>query len=84
MVAAMQQTSKFDNKYEDDFEGANVTLDMETERIRQFPEDYEAINSVNNPDERILMKQVVFMKYERILKKQAKQERKKKKAALKA
>ena len=30
------------------------------------------------------MKQVVFMKYERILKKQAKQERKKKKAMLKA
>jgi len=30
------------------------------------------------------MKQVVFMKYERILKKHAKQERKKKKAMLKA
>jgi len=29
MVGAMNAgTSKFDNKYEDDFEGANVTMDM--------------------------------------------------------
>ena len=84
MVGAMNAgTSKFDNKYEDDFEGANVTMDMQTARLRQFPEDYEAINSVDNPDERILLKQVIFMKYEKILKKQAKIERKKKKKALK-
>lgn len=84
MVGAMKlPESKFDNQYEDDFEGANVTLDMATERLRQFPEDYEAVNSIGNPDERILLKQVVFMKYERILKKQAKTERKKKKKALK-
>jgi hypothetical protein len=56
MVGAMQLTSKFDNKYEDDFEGANVTMDMATDRIRQFPEDYEALNSIANPDERILLK----------------------------
>jgi len=34
MVGAMQLTSKFDNKYEDDFEGANITMDMDTVRIR--------------------------------------------------
>jgi hypothetical protein len=33
MVGAMQQTSKFDQKYEDDFEGANITLDMNTSRL---------------------------------------------------
>lgn len=34
MVQAMHQTSKFDHKYEDDFEGANVTLDMNTSRLK--------------------------------------------------
>lgn len=52
---------------------------MNTERLKQFPEDYEAINSIECPDQRILLKQVIFMKYEKILKKQAKQERKRKK-----
>lgn len=61
-----------------------MTLDMNTDRLRQFPEDYAAINSIDNPDERIILKQVVFMKYERLLKKQAKLERKRKKKALKA
>lgn len=35
--------SKFDAKYEDDYDGANVTLDMNTERLRQFPEEYEML-----------------------------------------
>jgi hypothetical protein len=56
MVGAMQLSSKFDNKYEDDFEGANVTMDMATERLAQFPEDYEAINGVDCPNERIILK----------------------------
>lgn len=34
MVQAMHQTSKFDQKYEGDFEGANVTLDMNTSRLK--------------------------------------------------
>lgn len=79
MVGAMHQTSAFDAKYEDDFEGANITMDMATERLKQFPDDYEAINSIECPDQRILMKQVLFMKYEKLLKKQAKQDRKRKK-----
>lgn len=54
MVGAMQMSSKFDNKYEDD--DANVTLDMKTERLKQFPEEYEAINSVEDHDQRIILK----------------------------
>jgi len=65
MCGAMQLSSRFDNKYEDDFDGANVTLDMQTDRLKQFPDDYEALNSVENQDERILMKQMIFMKYEK-------------------
>ena len=83
MIGAMQMSSKFDSKLEDDYDGANVTIDMQTERLKQFPQDYEAINSIENPDERIIMKQIVFMKYEKILKKQAKMERKRKKKLLK-
>lgn len=33
LVGAMHQTSKFDSKLEDDFEGANITLDMKTDRL---------------------------------------------------
>ena len=33
LVGAMHQTSKFDNYYEDDYEGANITLDMQTSRL---------------------------------------------------
>lgn len=56
MVGAMHQTSQFDAKYEDDYEGANITIDMATERLKQFPEDYQAINSIECPDQRILLK----------------------------
>jgi len=56
-VGAMQlPESKFENNLEDDFEGANVTLDMNTERLRQFPEEYEAINNIINDNERIILK----------------------------
>lgn len=72
--------SKFDAKYEDDYDGANVTLDMNTERLRQFPEEYEMLQHIEDAGQRIIMKQIVFMKYERQLKKQAKIERKRKKA----
>lgn len=35
MVGAMQlPESKFDKQYEDDYEDANVTLDMNTDRLR--------------------------------------------------
>jgi len=30
----MNQSSKFEHKYEDDYDGANVTLDMQTERLK--------------------------------------------------
>ena len=47
------------------FKGAGVTLDMQTARLKQFPEDYEMLQHIENQDERILMKQMVFLKYER-------------------
>lgn len=69
MVGAMQLDNGFDNKYEDDYDGANVTIDMTTDRLQQFPESYEAINAVEDPNERIILKQLLFMRHERILKK---------------
>jgi hypothetical protein len=41
-------TSKFDNRLED--KDANVTLDMNTERLKQFPEEYEMLQNVDDPD----------------------------------
>ena len=69
MVGAMQLESGFDNKYEDDYDGANVTMDMATDRLQQFPDAWEAINQVEDPNERIILKQLLFMKHERILQK---------------
>lgn len=60
-------------------DGANVTLDIKTERLRQFPEAYEMLQHIQVPEHRILMKQQVIFQYEAILRKQLKVERKKKK-----
>lgn len=65
MMQAMHQTSKFDHQYEDDFEGCNITLDMQTSRLAQFPEEYEMLQHIEDPDQRIIMKQMVFFKYEK-------------------
>jgi hypothetical protein len=46
MVGVMNKTSKFEHKYEDDYDGANVTLDMKTERLKQFPEEYEMLMNI--------------------------------------
>ena len=46
MVGVMNKTSKFEHIYEDDYYGANVTLDMQTERLKQFPEEYEMLMNV--------------------------------------
>lgn len=62
--------SAFDNALEED--GANVTLDMKTERLRQFPEEYEILQHIEDSDQRIIMKQYFFLQYESILRKQAK------------
>ena len=63
----MHLTSKFENIYED--KDMNVTLDMNTDRLRQFPDEYEMLMNVDDPDNRIILKQVIFMKYEKMLKK---------------
>ena len=55
-IGAMQQTSKFDVQYEHDMDGGNVTLEIKTDRLKQFPEAYEMLQHISNPDQRILMK----------------------------
>lgn len=79
LVGAMQQTSKFDEQYEHDMDGANVTLEIKTDRLKQFPEAYDMLAHISNPDDRILMKQQVIFQYEPLLRKQIKAERKKRK-----
>lgn len=79
MLCAMQQTSKFEEQYEHDMDGGNVTLDLKTDRLKQFPEAYEMLQHISNPDQRILMKQQVIFQYEPLLRKQIKAEKKRRK-----
>lgn len=71
----MHQTSKFDNGLEDDFEGAEQTMQFDTERLRIFPEEYEMLRNMEDDENRILAKQWVFFQYEKELKKHFKQEK---------
>ena len=84
MLNAMpNMTSKFENQFEDDYDGANVTLDMNTERLLQFPGVVDDLQKIADPDQRIICKQMIFMRYERILRQQAKVSKKRKKKELK-
>ena len=68
-------TSKFDKGLEADFDGDEATLLFDTERLKQFPEDYACLEALESTDQKILVKQWLFMKYERALKLQAKDEK---------
>lgn len=59
-LQAVHQTSKFDNGLEDDFEGAEQTMQFDTERLRIFPEEYEMLRNMEDDENRILAKQWVF------------------------
>ena len=61
-------TSKFDKDLEADFEGDEATLLFDTERLKQLPEDYACLEAMDATDQKILVKQWLFMKYERELK----------------
>ena len=50
------QTSKFDNKLESDFSADEATLIFDTGRLKQFTEDYAHLASLEDTDQKILMK----------------------------
>lgn len=76
MLAAQPNlTSKFDNELESDGEGGGATLNFDTGRLKQFAEDYAHLESLEDTDQKILMKQWLFFKYEGQLKIQAKEEK---------
>ena len=68
-------TSKFDKGLEADFDGDDATLLFDTERLKQFPDDYACLEAMDATDQKILVKQWLFMKHERELKIQAKSEK---------
>lgn len=61
-------TSKFDKGLEADFSGDEASLIFDTERLKQFPEDFACYDAMDSTDKKILVKQWLFMKYERELK----------------
>lgn len=67
-------TSKFDKELESD-DDAGATLIFDTGRLQQFSEDYAHLQSLENTDQKIIVKQLLFMKYEGLLKMQAKEEK---------
>ena len=48
---------------------------FDTERLKQFPEEYAMLSGIKEEDKKILIKQVLFMKYESQIKRQLKQEK---------
>jgi hypothetical protein len=68
LQGAAYQTSKFDKNLENDFEGAEATLNFDTSRLKQFPDEYDVLNKVEDEDQKILLKQWLFFKYEKELK----------------
>jgi len=74
-LGAVQKSSRFDSELEDDFEGAEQTLQFDTERLRIFPEEYEMLKKMADDPDRILAKQLVFMVHEREIKSHLKRER---------
>lgn len=74
-LGAVYQTSRFDKALEDDYEDADQTLPFETDRLRQYTDEYEMIMHVEDEEQRILLKQWLFMIHEKELKSQAKKEK---------
>jgi len=43
LQGAAYQTSKFDKNLENDFEGAEATLNFDTGKLKQFTDEYEIL-----------------------------------------
>lgn len=63
--AVNYQTSKFDNELESESEQA--TLQFDTDRLKQFTE-YDVLQGCKDEDQKILLKQWLFFKHEKELK----------------
>lgn len=79
--AAGYQTSKFQKELESESEDA--TLLFETERLGQFTE-YDVLKGCQDEDQKILLKQFLFFKHEKELKRQAGEEKRRRRLAQKA
>jgi hypothetical protein len=78
--AAGYQTSKFQKELESESEQATL---FETERLGQFTE-YDVLKGCQDEDQKILLKQFLFFKHEKELKRQAGEEKRRRRLAQKA
>ena len=67
--------SEFDPNLENDFSADEITMLFETGRLAQFQEDYAMLKAAEDTEKKIIIKQILFMKYERELKKQDKEKK---------
>ncbi len=56
LLGAVYQTSRFDKALEDDYEDADQTLPFETDRLKQFGDEYEMLMRIEDEEQRILVK----------------------------
>lgn len=75
LQGAAYQTSKFDKNLENDFDGAEATLNFDTGKLKQFTDEYEILKQIEDEDQRILLKQWLFFKYEKEIKQQTREEK---------
>lgn len=76
---AAKLDSKFEKELEDDFPDAEQTMEFDTERLKNYPEAYDMLRNMDpDSEQRIVAKQVVFLQYEREIKKQIKKEKQEK------
>jgi lipopolysaccharide export system protein LptA len=52
----MPQESAYCPELDNSIKGAELTLDMNTERLAQFPDDYEMLKHIEDESQRIIMK----------------------------
>ena len=56
LLSAMPQESAYCPELDNSIKGAELTLDMNTERLAQFPDDYEMLKHIEDESQRIIMK----------------------------
>ena len=65
MIAAAMKPSQWDDQYEDE----SVLSEMATERLKQFTDEYENLMKIENEDDRIIIKDQLFLVYGKIIRK---------------
>ena len=77
LLGAAMKPSQWEDQYEDE---SVMSLDaMATERLKQFTDEYENLMKIENEDDRIIIKDQLFLVYGKLIRKQVREEKKNRK-----